>query len=273
MQPARTAAARLTARATVRALAVLALAGGAVQAKTATPTRTPFAVCTPPLCAPGEAFYCPSQCPGGCGTVCVTPGPPPTPTPGRAVGCTLNIGPRGFDFRRVPIGSNDGVTGTALLGIQQDSTAVDPIAVTLTFDPSPPFFDAAGELRATSTFSLAPGYIDDHLIRCVPAAAGRVKGTLTVIASRCPAIVIPLSCIGVFPDTPTPTPAPALGCVGDCNGDNSVGISELVTGVLIALGTDRLDACPGIACGGSLIGIDCLIRAVNNALNGCPPAA
>jgi hypothetical protein len=267
------AVARPTARATVRALVVLGLAGGAVQAETATPTRTPFAVCTPPLCALGEVFYCPSQCPGGCGTECVTPAPLPTPTPGQVSGCTLQIGPRGFDFRRVPIGSSDALTGTALLDIQQDSRAIDPITVTLTFDPSPPFFDAAGELRATSTFSLAPGYVDDHLIRCVPTAAGRVKGILTVIASRCPAIVIPLSCIGFVPATPTPTPAPAPACVGDCNGDDTVAINEIITSVLIALGTDKLDACPAIACGGSLVAIDCLIRAVNNALNGCPPAA
>jgi hypothetical protein len=264
---------RLTAGMAARALVMLALAGDTVQAKTPTPTRTPVAICTPPLCAPGEVFSCPSQCPGGCGTVCVTAGPPPTPTPGHVIGCTLNVGPRGFDFRKVPIGSTDGVTGTAVLDIQQDSTAIDPITVTLEFDPSPPFFDAAVGLRATSTFSLPPGIVDDHLIRCIPTAAGKVKGTLTVTASRCPAIVVPLSCIGVAPATATPTLAPALGCVGDCNGDHVVSINELITGVLIALGSNHLDACPAIACGGDLVAIDCLIRAVNDALNGCPAAA
>lgn len=50
---------------------------------TATPTNTPiityYMVCTPPLCAinTDEAYYCPVNCPGGCGTTCATY----TPTP------------------------------------------------------------------------------------------------------------------------------------------------------------------------------------------------
>ncbi len=35
---------------------------------------TPMPVCTPPPCGPDEVYYCPSgDCPGGCGTICVTP--------------------------------------------------------------------------------------------------------------------------------------------------------------------------------------------------------
>jgi len=54
----------------------------------------PQVVCTPPPCGPGEEYYCPDECPGGCGIVCATPTsaasaaqpttPPPefpTPTP------------------------------------------------------------------------------------------------------------------------------------------------------------------------------------------------
>lgn len=42
---------------------------------------TPILMCTPPACAPGEVYACPSgDCPGGCGTVCaaptISPGPP-----------------------------------------------------------------------------------------------------------------------------------------------------------------------------------------------------
>jgi hypothetical protein len=37
---------------------------------------TPRPVCTPPLCALGEVYFCPSgDCPGGCGTGCATPTP------------------------------------------------------------------------------------------------------------------------------------------------------------------------------------------------------
>jgi serine/threonine-protein kinase len=39
-------------------------------------TTTPAPVCTPPLCATDEVYFCPDDCPGGCGTECatVTPG-------------------------------------------------------------------------------------------------------------------------------------------------------------------------------------------------------
>ena len=38
--------------------------------------ETPVLMCTPPACAAGELYACPSgDCPGGCGTVCVTPTP------------------------------------------------------------------------------------------------------------------------------------------------------------------------------------------------------
>ena len=47
---------------------------------TITPTTTPQPLCTPPLCAEDESYYCPGDCPGGCGTVCATH----TPAPGHA---------------------------------------------------------------------------------------------------------------------------------------------------------------------------------------------
>jgi hypothetical protein len=72
--------------------------------------------------------------------------------------------------------------------------------------------------------------------------------------------------------TPTPVRTPISGsvCVGDCDENGSVSISELITGVSIALGTIT-SACSGFACtepdGG--VGISCLVTAVNNALGGC----
>ena len=35
-------------------------------------TDTPAPVCTPPLCQENESYYCPDECPGGCGTTCAT---------------------------------------------------------------------------------------------------------------------------------------------------------------------------------------------------------
>jgi hypothetical protein len=84
--------------------------------------------------------------------------------------------------------------------------------------------------------------------------------------------------------TPTPTPtAPPLPCIGDCNSDGSVDVAELITGVNIALGLVPFTACPAFDCTSDChpgpiaitptpqVDVACLIRAVNNALDGCPP--
>ncbi len=60
-------------------------------------------------------------------------------------------------------------------------------------------------------------------------------------------------------------------CVGDCNGDGEVGISELITMVNIALGNASISTClAGDANNDGQIEINEIIQAVNNALNGCP---
>ena len=59
-------------------------------------------------------------------------------------------------------------------------------------------------------------------------------------------------------------------CAGDCNGNGSVAINELITAVNIALGNTAIDACA--AADGNANGevaINELIAAVNRALNGC----
>jgi hypothetical protein len=61
-------------------------------------------------------------------------------------------------------------------------------------------------------------------------------------------------------------------CVGDCNGDDSVAINELIIGVNIALGSQPLSACEAFDCEHTgQVPINCLIQGVNNALDGCTP--
>ncbi len=67
---------------------------------------------------------------------------------------------------------------------------------------------------------------------------------------------------------PTPALAGAV-CAGDCDGDGRVAIEELITGVNIALGNLDLSVCPAFAPDAS---IAILVRAVNNALDGCATA-
>jgi len=65
-------------------------------------------------------------------------------------------------------------------------------------------------------------------------------------------------------------PCPAQQCVGDCNGDGVVTVSELITGINVELGNKPASACPAIDCnhfGG--VFLLCTPLAVSNALNGC----
>lgn len=64
-------------------------------------------------------------------------------------------------------------------------------------------------------------------------------------------------------------PAVAQTCVGDCDGDGTVEINELILGVNIALDVFAISQCPSLDDGQGRVTVDRLIVAVNNALNGC----
>ena len=68
-----------------------------------------------------------------------------------------------------------------------------------------------------------------------------------------------------------PTSTPGGPCAGDCNGDGTVSVNELVLGVSVALGTSGTDVC--LAMDGNTDGqvaISELITAVASLLDGCP---
>lgn len=67
--------------------------------------------------------------------------------------------------------------------------------------------------------------------------------------------------------TPTRTPAP---CAGDCDGDGSVTVDELLKGVNIALGKLSVDHCDSLDSDhDGTVTVDEIVSAVANALNGC----
>lgn len=66
-------------------------------------------------------------------------------------------------------------------------------------------------------------------------------------------------------------PAQAQPCAGDCGGDFSVSVDELIFGISAALGHSSADQCPGFA-GATPLGIEVLLAAVRNALQGCAEA-
>ncbi len=68
--------------------------------------------------------------------------------------------------------------------------------------------------------------------------------------------------------TPTIVPGP---CHGDCDGNGSVGINELIVAVRIALGNGTTEECAlADSNGDGEVGINELIQAVGRALRGCP---
>jgi hypothetical protein len=70
--------------------------------------------------------------------------------------------------------------------------------------------------------------------------------------------------------SPTLTAIPVLVCTGDCDGDHSVTVDEIITLVNIALGSAEASACPNGVPTGATVDITLIIQAVNNALSTCP---
>jgi hypothetical protein len=69
------------------------------------------------------------------------------------------------------------------------------------------------------------------------------------------------------------TPRASLGqaaCIGDCNGNGQVNITDLVLGVNIALGLRPLSACPAFDDGSGNVTIAVLVTAVNNRSTDVP---
>jgi hypothetical protein len=61
----------------------------------------------------------------------------------------------------------------------------------------------------------------------------------------------------------------AESCLGDCDKDGEVNVSELILAVNFALGSPQ-GICPGFGSPDGRVGVDGIIRAVNHALYGCP---
>src|SRR6185436_4160194 len=63
----------------------------------------------------------------------------------------------------------------------------------------------------------------------------------------------------------------AQQCLGDCNGDGSVTVDEIIIMVNIALGTAQIGDCTaGDGDTSGTITVDEIVTATNNALSGCP---
>ena len=104
---------------------------------------------------------------------------------------------------------------------------------------------------------------DASVVPCNPV------NTRTPTLTRLPTATRTSSVAATPTITRTPTPVP-VACVGDCDGSSVVTVSELITGVNIALGSQPVSSCPAFDPDLSgTVTVNELILAVNNALDNC----
>jgi hypothetical protein len=92
-------------------------------------------------------------------------------------------------------------------------------------------------------------------------ARGATRSPFGVLAIAALALVASLATLNAR--------AGAQMCVGDCNGDGTVEVNELIVGVNIALGVLAIAQCPSLDNGDGSVPVDRLVLAVTNALDGC----
>jgi hypothetical protein len=79
-----------------------------------------------------------------------------------------------------------------------------------------------------------------------------------------------LLCAALVLQLATGARAARAACVGDCDGDGTVAVNELISGVNVSLGAQPLPSCPAFDSNDDQqVTIDELLAAVNNALAGC----
>jgi len=155
----------------------------------------------------------------------------------------LDKGASSFAF--LPLGCTPGASCSGVRATIADSA--EPTAI------------ADGATLYDCQFAIAPG---------TPAgtayALAASNGSATDVTGTALPVLTSDGAVEVVPPPPPP-------CVGDCNGDHLVVINELLIGVNIAIGREAVTACPVIDVNDdNRVTVDELIRAVNNALSGCP---
>jgi subtilisin-like proprotein convertase family protein len=166
-------------------------------------------------------------------------------------------------------------------------TPTDTPSPTATDSPTP-----TDSPTTAPTDAATPTPTDSPTVAPTDAATATFTDTPTDTPTETPSVTPggpTLTPTGTSTDTPTETPSITPGgptltpteaaptstpgddaCVGDCDGDGSVNIGELIRGVNIALELAALDTCPSFdADNDGTVSIGELIQAVNNALNGC----
>lgn len=148
--------------------------------------------------------------------------------------------------------------------------------------------DAAGARFVTTAFNGAVNVRPPATATPTPTPTGTPTSTPTETPTITPTAApsetsTPTATLAIDTPTEVATPTPTAtrvvaSCVGDCDGGGTVGVSELVQLVGIALDTLAPDTCAAIGAGagagaGTEVTIDLLVLAVRNAIDGCGSAA
>jgi len=189
---------------------------------------------------------------------------PPTPT-----ATVTNTRPSATVTQTSTMTASASATTTASATPTVTATALASATQTLsdTASPSP---SRTGTSTASPTASSSPtasaSPTPSNSATASPSASASATPTPTPIATSTATTLI----------TPTDTAVPATAtatapaCAGDCSGDGSVTVNELITGVNIALGNSAASVCPSFDRNGDgEVSIAELIAAVNAALTGC----
>jgi hypothetical protein len=184
----------------------------------------------------------------------------------------LDLGAEARD--RLTVSGSATLAGTLAVDFIEEyrPSAMDAFVVLEAGEVSGRFANAAERLfTAAGAFDVIYGATSVTLANFDPEARPTAAAATPTPTPGAPATATPTSPATPGVGTPTPTPTQASArCAGDCGGDGTVTVNELIVGVNIALGNAALAACPVFDRNGDdLVAVNELIAAVNAALQGC----
>ena len=180
-----------------------------------------------------------------------------------------------------PPSSTSTATGTVTGTCTPMRTASGP---TLTATPLPTFSETANPTSSPSppptlTASALPTQAPTPTVTSIPTATETATpafspSPLPTPTATAPATPIPTAAAtstrSAPPSTATATPTAEMVCPGDCDGDDHVGVDELIAGVRILLRGDSAESCEALDVDGDgTVELDELVAGIGAALDGC----
>jgi hypothetical protein len=158
------------------------------------------------------------------------------------------------------------------INLQVTGDCVEPPTPTPTITGTPPTLTPTPTVTPTITSTSTPTETPTVTRTNTPTQTHTATETRTPTTTPTATLSFtPSHTATITPTSPPPTSTPTRpACPGDCNGDGSVGINELITAVNINLGNRPVGDCNAADLNGnSMVAINELISAVRANLDGC----